>query len=313
MYRKFVFIFIAVLSVFFQQAVAEEITLELKGTVSSFEPNFNLPIALGDVVVWQFTYETETLSAPGTDCGIFSLTYPASSGLFVRSTLTVGSKTLTLTPLNQAGSIILRDNCMDPFNPGKARDKIQGGIGNFFVPIFENVPGVTVSGVSDGVADYDVSGIGFFIRENTGLLVSGLTLPFAVPDPIVVQNSIQNFSVHLRAVVTSVGGSCCFFGFTSFNMNNLELTQPPLPMVERLFQMVIDLNLSKGITNSLDGKLRAALGVLDGTNENNDTAAIHSLNLFISAVEAQRGSSISDEEADSLVEFANRILVVINN
>jgi hypothetical protein len=59
-------------------------------------------------------------------------------------------------------------------------------------------------------------------------------------------------------------------------------------MIENLVAIVISLNLHLGISNSLDAKLSSALNALDDLNENNDVAAIDSLNAFINAVEAQR-------------------------
>jgi hypothetical protein len=75
----------------------------------------------------------------------------------------------------------------------------------------------------------------------------------------------------------------------------------PGEMVEELVETVISLNLQEGISNSLDAKLGAAVSSLDDLNENNDIAAINSLNAFLNAVEAQRGNKISDVDADALI------------
>ena len=57
----------------------------------------------------------------------------------------------------------------------------------------------------------------------------------------------------------------------------------------------------KGIENSLVAKLDSALKVLEDVNENNDGAAINSLEAFINAVEAQKGKKISEADADALI------------
>jgi len=58
-------------------------------------------------------------------------------------------------------------------------------------------------------------------------------------------------------------------------------------------------NLQQGIENSLDAKLDSALNALSDVNQNNNQAAINSLQAFINAVNAQRGSKITNEQADA--------------
>jgi hypothetical protein len=78
-----------------------------------------------------------------------------------------------------------------------------------------------------------------------------------------------------------------------------------------LVTCVAMLNVQEGILNSLDGKLDAALNALDDINENNDVAAINSLQAFINAVEAQRGKKISEEDADTLIAAALDIIAAL--
>ncbi|MBC8468950.1 MAG: hypothetical protein H8D56_05715 [Planctomycetes bacterium] len=88
------------------------------------------------------------------------------------------------------------------------------------------------------------------------------------------------------------------------------LMPPPTPqdeIVELIFT-VAEMNLHQGIENSLDAKLDAAFNALDDMNENNDVAAINSLNAFINAVEAQRGKKITNEQADTLIAAAQAII-----
>ena len=86
----------------------------------------------------------------------------------------------------------------------------------------------------------------------------------------------------------------------------------PIVLVEELAVAVYDLNLQNGIENSLDAKLDAALKAIDDLNENNDAAAINSLNAFINAVEAQRDNKITSAQADELIAKANGIIAMLS-
>ncbi len=71
-------------------------------------------------------------------------------------------------------------------------------------------------------------------------------------------------------------------------------------------------NLKHGIENGLVAKLEAALRVLDDVKENNDVAAIKSLEAFINLVEAQRGKQISDTDADALIADVLEIVKLLS-
>jgi parallel beta-helix repeat protein len=86
----------------------------------------------------------------------------------------------------------------------------------------------------------------------------------------------------------------------------------PELLIVQLIDTVAEMNLQQGIDNSLDAKLDAAFNALDDVNQNNDVAAINSLNAFINAVEAQRGVKITSEQADILIADANYIISQLN-
>ena len=67
-------------------------------------------------------------------------------------------------------------------------------------------------------------------------------------------------------------------------------------------------NLQQGIENSLDAKLDAVVDTLNDLNQNNDVAALNSLQAFINAVNAQRGNQITDAQADILIQEAQEII-----
>ncbi|MBI3290364.1 hypothetical protein HYZ78_03120 [Candidatus Microgenomates bacterium] len=102
---------------------------------------------------------------------------------------------------------------------------------------------------------------------------------------------------------------------TRADMGAYPFFQVPTPsaQVEDLIDTVESFNLQQGINNSLDAKLDAALNALDDLNENNDQAAINSLQAFINAVEAQRGSQITNEQADELVNRAQEIINTLSS
>ena len=75
---------------------------------------------------------------------------------------------------------------------------------------------------------------------------------------------------------------------------------------------VEDMNLQQGIDNSLDAKLDSALNALDDVNQNNDVAAINSLNAFKNAVEAQTGGKLTDAQADTLIAEADSIISMLS-
>jgi len=83
-------------------------------------------------------------------------------------------------------------------------------------------------------------------------------------------------------------------------------------LLHELQQTVVRFNLQQGIENSLDAKLDAVSNVLDDINENNDIAGVNALYAFISAVEAQRGNKITDEQADQLIGAAEAIILQLS-
>ena len=86
----------------------------------------------------------------------------------------------------------------------------------------------------------------------------------------------------------------------------------PVELLVDLAQDVIELNLQQGISNSLDSKLQAAMQALDDINENNNVAAINTLEAFINAVNAQRGNKISEADADALIASSQEIIELLS-
>ncbi|MHC4240276.1 MAG: FG-GAP repeat protein, partial [Planctomycetota bacterium] len=107
----------------------------------------------------------------------------------------------------------------------------------------------------------------------------------------------------------SAGNNSC----SAYVMANDSQCADPIELLLALAQDVIELNLQNGIENSLDAKLSAALGALQDVNENNNVAAINTLEAFINAVEAQRGDKIPNEaDADALIAAAEEIIAILS-
>jgi len=102
-------------------------------------------------------------------------------------------------------------------------------------------------------------------------------------------------------------------GNSVLDMGAYERMPEPAELILDLADDVMALNLHKGITNSLEAKLNAALGALEDENENNDAAAINTLGAFINAVEAQRGKKIPQAEADALIAAAQQIIELLSD
>lgn len=92
---------------------------------------------------------------------------------------------------------------------------------------------------------------------------------------------------------------------------NANFSACAAPAIQELIADVVQLNLKKGISNSLDAKLDAAVQALDDINQNNNVAAINALQAFINSVAAQRGLNISDADATALIATARAIIALL--
>jgi len=108
--------------------------------------------------------------------------------------------------------------------------------------------------------------------------------------------------VGVRLDATSTGRTDAGSAYV-FNLN-----QPSIALLNNLVGTVVGLNIQHGITNSLNAKLNAAIRALDDVNENNNVAAIETLEAFITAVEAQRGNHITETDVDLLIAAAQEII-----
>jgi parallel beta-helix repeat protein len=85
----------------------------------------------------------------------------------------------------------------------------------------------------------------------------------------------------------------------------------PAQAIDGLIGIVEAMNLQQGIENSFDVKLEAAQDALVAANAGIREDAVNKLKAFVNAVEAQRGKVVTGEQADQLVNYANRIIAVL--
>lgn len=98
-------------------------------------------------------------------------------------------------------------------------------------------------------------------------------------------------------------------GFIDSTSDIVVITvQTPFQAIQDLIDLVESFNLQQGIDNSFDVKLDNTQQALTDANQNNDIAAINSLEAFINSVEAQRGSALTNEQADELTQKAQEII-----
>lgn len=101
-----------------------------------------------------------------------------------------------------------------------------------------------------------------------------------------------------RGVARPQGQAC--------DMGAFELTTAEA--IADLIGDVEDLNLGKGISNSLIAKLDNAHKKLTDGNDRNDGAAVNALEAFINQVQAQAGKQIPQADGDSLIAAAQQII-----
>jgi ELWxxDGT repeat protein len=108
-----------------------------------------------------------------------------------------------------------------------------------------------------------------------------------------------------------IGGALVFSGWLDDAGSEpwkLDLELPVIEALEGLIEDVRALNLQKGIENSLDVKLEAALRALEDVKQGNDGSAINTLAAFRQEVNAQRGQMLDEAGADALGGSAQRLI-----
>ncbi len=167
---------------------------------------------------------------------------------------------------------------------------------------------------------YNFSGAPFTITTNPSVSgnevffgtteISGNTMTFTVPLSVLADDGVVNIDVAVlgndfndvdRVPDDPFAPGC---GFLTSRLASVSVDE----LLKDLVDQTMVLNLYQGISNSLDAKFSSALGALDDLNENNDIAAVNSLQAFINAVEAQSGTQIGVTDAADLIAAAQDII-----
>jgi hypothetical protein len=115
-----------------------------------------------------------------------------------------------------------------------------------------------------------------------------------------------------RGCIDADGGLSCekVDGLTAY-LRSTSLT--PTELLKQLIKKVKALNLDQGTETSLLTKLNTAWKKLDDANVNNDLAAIHTLQAFVHAVEAESAKRVQADDADELITDANEIISLLQS
>ena len=100
---------------------------------------------------------------------------------------------------------------------------------------------------------------------------------------------------------------------TNYDYVTIKYAQPvPTEAIKSLIAYVISLNLKQGIENSLDAKLDNALRALEAANAGLRQDAANKILAFINEIEAQRDKALTNEQANTLLEKASDILLMLS-
>ena len=107
-------------------------------------------------------------------------------------------------------------------------------------------------------------------------------------------------------------------GIISANVSSLSpfavmLLMDPVAAIQDLVDTIANMNLHKGIRNSLDAKLSNALSALTDKVPGNDASAVNKLNAFINECAAQSGKHLAPEQANKLMVMADAIIQPLMN
>ena len=134
-----------------------------------------------------------------------------------------------------------------------------------------------------------------------GVTVDGVDLQFTLDGNVVLEaTTTTGFTGGLTGLYTEYASAA----FDNWAVAGLSIADS----IANLIATVEGLNLSNGISNSLDAKLDNAVKALDDVNESNDVAAVNKIEAFIKEVEAQAGNQLPQSDADALIAAAQQII-----
>lgn len=214
----------------------------------------------------------------------------------------------TLLASDQPGANIISTFSGSLFSVYAAADNFQGDVdGNLFAAEVGQVTVMDDAGVgpSDGVfvgTDILVGG-----SNITGFQINGHPLVIITMFDVYEPNTLSDQSLpsqlpdlpalNLWFFTNGLGGRILQF--------NGQLMPSTTTLVTNLMDAVTNIT---GAPAGLQNKLEPVADALGDENTNNDDAAINKLKAFCRSVEAQRSKSLSDDQADALIEGANDVI-----
>jgi len=84
-------------------------------------------------------------------------------------------------------------------------------------------------------------------------------------------------------------------------------------LLSDLISTVVEINLSPGRGHALDAKLEQALDALDRAKSGDAPAAIGVMYAFMQSVAAQRGTSLTEDQANALLLAANAVVAALES
>jgi parallel beta-helix repeat protein len=84
-----------------------------------------------------------------------------------------------------------------------------------------------------------------------------------------------------------------------------------LEVLGEIVDELVELDISVGVSASLDAKVQTALQALSDVNDNNDVAAINALGALINSLHAQAGQGIPEADANDLIDAANQAIALL--
>lgn len=267
--------------------VAEQVSFVATGTVVFVSPNallsghLSYPVELGDELRFSYTFESTT---PDQSSSAYFSRYSAIEVVRVE----VANNVVTFSPCSGCNNRIDVEN--DNPADGQYQDGYRAGAWDSLSP-----------SAKFALLAFYASG-----AEPIALLTT-TTLPIVPPNPIDFLQA-GGESVFFLTFLDNGVPSEIHAAITSLTVGSLK---SPRELLTELAQAVVALNVSAGISNSLDSKLSNAIAALEDEKRGDTSSAINMLNSFINEVTAQRGVRLTDGQANQLVDMASAIIDAI--
>jgi hypothetical protein len=131
-------------------------------------------------------------------------------------------------------------------------------------------------------------------------------LLYQITDTLLVTEQLNDITVLPDGRIRVVWGSD-EDGFDARNVHAATFSLPPTDLLQQLIDKVAELDLRRGIANSLNAKLENAQAALAAAQSADSSSACGMLSAFIHEVQAQSGKAITTQDATQLINLANQV------